>query len=65
MPTGCRIRQMIAYAVVDYDTNFMWKSNLENANFYDSTTRSSCYITDPNGRERTVTYNNDPLVPPF
>ena len=56
---------MIAYAVVDYDTNFMWKSNLENANFYDSTTRSSCYITDPNGRERTVTYNNDPLVPPF
>ena len=50
--------------VVVWGDNFtpMKQSHLKNAEFFNNPARR-CNVTDPNGTERTVTYNDDPLVP--
>ena len=63
VPSGCEIRNIVAWWVHDDASKINSQSYLETNKFYGDTTRS-CTVRDSNGRQRTVTFNDDPLVPP-
>ena len=55
----CEFRRSVAWLA----ENAMMESHLKTTKFFGGNTHR-CTVEDPNGREREVTYNNDPLVPP-
>ena len=59
MQSGCFARRLVAWS----DEIPMSESDFKTNNFYGDTTRK-CTVRDSNGRQRTVTFDNDPLEPP-